>query len=403
MSHPSWIEIDLTAIAHNVRAIKQFVGPNVTVNAVVKGNAYGHGAIEVARTALENGAGYLSVAYLKEAIELREAGITAPILILAFTPAQFVRTAIQHDFVISMSDLSVARAASQAAVALQTPARIHIKIDTGMSRLGVLPADAAAFVDEVRNLPGVIIEGIFTHFSCADCDETYTQAQLTTFREILHLDLAGLNLAQLNLSRSNLPGLGRKTSPENLAGLVTHYIHAANSAATLAYPEAHFNMVRPGIALYGLTPFAEGWGKLSLALKPALTWKAQIALIKTLPAGTPVSYGNTYVCPSERRIAIIPIGYADGFRRAPQNFGEMLVRGQPAPIIGRVCMDQTMLDVTDIPNIQPNDEVVIIGQQAQQRITAEDIAARLGTINYEVTTALLTRVPRIFIKEERGK
>ena len=265
MLHPSWIEIDLAAIAHNVRTIKQFVGPNVMLNAVVKGNAYGHGAVEVARTALKNGAGYLSVAYLKEAIQLREAGITSPILILAFTPAQFVREAIQHNLAFSVSDLTVARAASQAAINLQTPARIHIKIDTGMSRLGVLAADAAAFVDEVRSLPGIVIEGIFTHFSCADCDEAYTQAQLTTFRGVLPLDLAGLNATDL----------------------VTHFVHAANSAATLAYPTAHFNMVRPGIALYGLTPFAEGWGKLPVALKPALTWNAQIALFKTLPAGTP--------------------------------------------------------------------------------------------------------------------
>ncbi len=388
MLHPSWIEVDLNAIAHNVRAIKQFVGPNVMVNAVVKGNAYGHGIVEVARTALENGAGYLSVAYLKEAIELREAGIIAPILALAFTPADGVRTAIQQGVAFSVSDLSVAHAASKAAVALQTPARIHIKIDTGMSRLGVLAKDAPAFVDEVRRLPGIEIEGLFTHFSCADCDEAYTQAQLTKFREALPQNLAGLNAAGLNLSRSN---------PR---GLVTRYIHAANSAATLAYPAAHFNMVRPGLALYGLTPFAAGWGKLPVALKPALSWKAQIALIKTLPAGTPVSYGNAYVCPSERRIAVIPVGYADGFRRGPANFGEMLVRGQRAPIAGRVCMDQTMLDVTDIPAAQPGDEAVIIGPQGAACITAEEIATRLGTINYEVTTALLTRVPRIFVNRE---
>jgi alanine racemase len=154
--------------------------------------------------------------------------------------------------------------------------------------------------------------------------------------------------------------------------------------------------VRPGLALYGFTPFATGWGRLPIALRPALSWKAQIALVKTLPVGTPVSYGNSYICPSERRIAVIPVGYADGFRRAPHHFGEVLVRGQRAPIVGRVCMDQTMIDVTDIPNTQQGDEVVIIGPQGPDRITAEDIAARIGSINYEVTTALLGRVPRTY-------
>ncbi|NJM40152.1 MAG: alanine racemase [Anaerolineae bacterium] len=365
MHHPSWIEVDLAAIAHNVRAIKRFVGPNVRVNAVVKGNGYGHGAIEVARTALDNGAHHLSVAYLKEAIELRAAGIVAPILVLAFTPAELVPEALRHNLAFSVSDWVVARAASKAAVALQTPARIHIKIDTGMSRLGVLASQAAAFTDEVRRLPGIEVEGLFTHFACADCDEAYTWQQLAAF--------------------------------QNLAGLEgIRYIHAANSAATLAFPKSHFNMVRPGLALYGLTPFVSGWGKLPIALRPALSWKAQIALVKTLPAGTPVSYGNTYVCPSSRTIAVIPVGYADGFRRAPHHFGEVLVRGQRAPIVGRVCMDQTVIDVTDIPNTQQGDEVVIIGSQGADRITAEDVAARIGSINYEVTTALLGRVPRVY-------
>ena len=383
--HPSWIEIDLAAIAHNVRAIKQFIGSGVALNAVIKGNAYGHGEVEVARTVLSSGASYLSVAYLKEAIELRDAGITAPILVLAFTPAEFVRDAIQNNVAFSISDLNIARAASQAAIALQTPARVHLKIDTGMSRLGVLAAHADTFADELRAMPGLEIEGIFTHFSCADCDEAYTRMQLMRFRQVLPPDLAGLNTRDFVSSRSN---------PR---GIVTHFVHAANSAATLAYPEAHFNMVRPGIALYGLTPFATGWGQLTSPLQPALAWKAQVALVKNLPADTPVSYGNTYIAPSERTLAVIPVGYADGFRRAPNNFGEMLVRGQRAPIVGRVCMDQTMIDVTEIPNVQQGDEVVIIGQQGSQRISAEDIAARIGTINYEVTTSLLTRVPRVFL------
>ena len=368
--HPSWLEINLDALAYNVGAIKHFVGPNVALSAVVKANAYGHGAIDIARTALNSGATRLCVAYLGEAIQLREAGITAPILVLAYTPAHAIAEAIQHDVAFSISELALGQAASRAAVALQKPARVHLKIDTGMSRLGVLANEAVPLIEALIELPGLHLEGIFTHFSWADGDPDYTTLQLGRLNMVL---------AQLRHP-------------------VT--IHAANSAATLNHPEAHFDQVRPGIALYGLTPFASGWGQLPVDLQPVLAWKAQLALVKTLPTGTPISYGNTYTCESERRIGVVPVGYADGFRRAPHHFGSVLIDGQHAPILGRVCMDQTIVDVTHIPNARTDSKVVIIGQQGQARISAEDVATQLGTINYEVTTALAARLPRIFVEKQ---
>ena len=375
--HPSWLEIDLDALAFNVQSIKQFVGPRVKVSAVVKANAYGHGAVEIARTALASGATRLCVAYLGEAIELREAGITAPILVMAYTPATALHEAIQRDIAFSVSELAVAQAASRAALALQKPARIHLKIDTGMSRLGVLAAEAPPLIDALVSLPGVQLEGLFTHFSAADDNPDYTALQLRRLNQVL---------AQQHGARVG----ARVGTP------IT--IHAANSAATLSYPEAHFDQVRPGVSLYGLTPFSSGWGKLPVPLRPVLTWKAQLALVKTLPAGTPISYGNTYVCESPRRIGVVPVGYGDGFRRAPQHYGEVLIAGQRAPIVGRVCMDQTMVDVTDILTAQTDSEVVIIGQQGAEHITTEAVAARLGTINYEVTTGLAARLPRLYRK-----
>ncbi len=369
---PTWLEVDLDAIAHNTRLIKQVIGPEVALMAVLKADGYGHGAVKVARTALNNGAVYCGVASLNEAAALRAANIDAPILILGYTPAWHAREALLRDVTVTLYDLDVARAFSRAAIDLQRPARVHIKIDTGMGRLGVLPPDAVAFINAVAALPGIAIEGLFTHFSCADSDPAFTRLQLARLLQIVHSP---------NLKLQN-----------------PKWIHAANSAATLALPDTRLNMTRVGLALYGLSPFGADQTELPEAiahLRPALAWKTTISQVKTLPDGAPVSYGATYRCQGERRIAVIPVGYADGFRRAPQHFGEVLVRSRRAPIVGRVCMDQTMIDVTDIPGVRMGDEVVLIGRQGHERITAEDVAARLGTINYEVVSAILPRVPRV--------
>ncbi|BCX05988.1 MAG: alanine racemase [Candidatus Roseilinea sp.] len=369
-SRPTWLEVDLDAIAHNARAVKAVVGEDVALMAVLKADGYGHGAVKVARTALNNGASACAVASLNEAAALRNAGIDAPILILGFTPPWHAREALLRDVALTVYDLDVARAYSRAARELGRVARLHVEVDTGMSRLGVLPDAAADFIRAVADLPSVKLEGIFTHFSCADCDPAYTQLQLTRFRQVLD-------------------ALGAQMSPDL-------YIHAANSAAALAYPEARFNLVRIGLALYGLNPFFPApLQPASLLLRPALSWKTTIAQVKRLPPGTPVSYGKRFVCERETTIAVIPVGYADGFRRAPDTFGEVLVRGRRAPIVGAVCMDQAMIDVSHIPGVRLGDEVVLIGRQGDQRITAEDVATRLGTISYEVISAILARVPRV--------
>jgi len=320
----------------------------VTLMAVLKANGYGHGAVKAARTALNNGAGYCGVASLNEAIALRAGNIDEPILILGFTPAWLAREALMRNVSVTLYDLDIARAFSRAALELGRTARVHIKVDSGMGRLGVLPEHAAAYIRTVAQLPGIEIEGVFTHFACADSDPKYTRHQLAQFRDVLR--------------EGNIVMRGQRMSPGALA--VT-WLHAANSAATLSLPEARLNMVRVGLSMYGLSPFSPASDpddpaiRLQTQLRPALAWKTTIAQVKTLPAGHPVSYGATYRCPDERHIAVIPVGYADGFRRAPAHATEVLVRGQRALIVGRVCMDQTMIDVTDIAGVRIGDEGVI--------------------------------------------
>jgi Alr-MurF fusion protein len=370
LDRPTWLEIDLNAIAQNTRHLKQFVGDGVQVMAVMKADAYGHGAVKVAQTALLNGATWLGVAALPEVMALHAARVDAPTLLLGYTPPWQARAALRYGTRITLFSWDVAQAVSKAAVALQTIARVHIKVDTGMHRLGLPPAEVVAFVKAVRELPHIEVEGIFTHFSVADSIDDfarqYTREQIRQFKGVL---------ATLEAEGITIP-----------------MVHAANSAGTLRWREAHFNMVRPGIALYGLTPSPD----VPIPdFRPALSWKTQIAQVQTYDAGAFISYGATYETKGVERIATIPVGYADGFRRAPHTWGEVLVRGQRAPIVGRVCMDQTMINVTHISDVQAGDEVVLIGKQGNDTLSAEAIAARLGTISYEVVAAILARVPRV--------
>jgi alanine racemase len=364
---PTWLEVDLEAIAHNVRRVVEIVGPEVAVMAVLKADGYGHGALRVARTALNNGARYLAVASINEGATLRRSGVAAPILVLGYTPAWQARELALDGLSATVFNLEVARALSRAARELDSLVRVHVKVDTGMGRLGLLPGEVVPFVQDLRRLPGLVLEGIFTHFSVADSDAGYTRWQIERFRQVLGA------LAD--------------------AGVDFPLVHAANSAAILTMPESHFTMVRLGVAMYGLHPSPQV--PCPPDFRPALAFKTQVAQVKTLPAGSCVSYGNTYQTTGEQRIAVVPVGYADGFRRAPRHWGEVLVRGQRAPIVGRVCMDQTMIDVTAIPDVRQGDEVVLIGEQGGEQITAEDVAERLGTINYEVVSEILARVPRV--------
>jgi alanine racemase len=368
---PTWIEVDLNAIGSNTRHIKSLVGPDTRVLVALKADAYGHGALKVARTVLQNGASMLGVATVTEAIPLREANITAPILVFGYVPRWQMREAVRLGVSITLYNREEAQALSYAAVALNKTVKIHVKVDTGMSRLGIRSEQLDEILDLVRDikeLPGLELEGIYTHFAQSDnADQTHVRLQLTRFQGVL---------AALEEQ-----------------GLRPPIVHAANSGAILTLPEAHFDMVRPGIAVYGLDPSSEV--PLPEGFRPALSFKTQVSQVKWLPAGEGISYGSTYITERPTCIAVLPVGYADGFRRAPYNWGSVLIHGQEAPLLGRVCMDQCMVDVTHIPDVHMGDEVVLIGRQGEAILSAEMVAERLGTSNYEVVAEILARVPRV--------
>lgn len=366
----TYITIDRSAIAHNVRAIAGHVGPGVKLIAVVKANAYGHGACEVARTALANGASWLAVARVMEGIELRLAGIKSPILVMSYTVPGEIRVGIEHDLTLTVTEWPIAKQVSAHAQALNKTARVHVKIDTGMGRFGLLPDESLPFFERLKSLPGIEVEGVYSHFAVADArDKTYTWDQFERFsRVVSQLDAAGYRIPVR---------------------------HIANSAATLDLPTTHLDAVRVGIAMYGLRPSDQS--DPAVTLRPALALKSQVVRVQTLPAGASISYGRTYVTPREMPVALIPVGYGDGYHRLLSNRGAVLIRGQRAPIVGRVCMDQFVVDVSHVGPVAVGDPVVLIGEQGGDCISAEEVARWAETINYEVTTSLLPRVPRIYL------
>jgi alanine racemase len=365
----TWAEIELDAISENISALQRHVGEAVEVFAVVKANAYGHGAVPVGRVALEAGARRLAVHRATEGVELRQAGITAPILVMGYTPSDGARLVVDYDLTPSLITIEFAQALSAQASAAGVNIPVHVKVDSGMGRYGLMPVEVLDFLRALKQLPGITLQGLFTHFATADwADQTYVRQQLGLFSQVLR------DVRQ--------------------AGFKVPLVHAANSAATLYLPESHFTAVRPGIALYGMHPSDEC--PPIFDLKPALTLKSTVSRVRQLPTGTGVSYGRTYVTQKTIQAALIPVGYGDGYHRVLSNRGAVLIRGQPAPIIGRICMDQFVVDISAIPGIQQDDEVVLIGKQGQGCISAEQVAAWAGTINYEVTTSLLSRVVRVY-------
>lgn len=366
---PTWLEIDLGAVADNTRWLKERAG-GARLMAVIKADAYGHGAIRVARTVLHNGADSLGVACLAEAAALRREGIDAPVLVLGWTPAWQARDAAALDVELAVYDRDTARALDDAGRDLDRVVAVHVKVDTGLHRLGLAPADVLAFVRDLRRLSHVVVVGLFTHLAVADeaapPSHAATDAQLAAFRVVI----ADLEAAELR----------------------PPVVHAANSAAVLSRPDAAFDLVRPGIALYGLAPSNEVGDP---ALRPALRWKTQVAQVHDLDVGDTVGYGRTWSAARPSRVATIPVGYADGFRRGPVRWQHVLVREAPAPIVGRVSMDQAAIDVTDIADVRRGDEVVLIGRQGGEAISAETVAGWLGTINYEVVSQILARVARV--------
>jgi len=367
----TWAEIDLDAIAHNARELKRLVGEKTELMAVVKANGYGHGAVPVAETALANGASRLAVHRTLEGVQLRRAGITAPVLIMGYTLPSDAETIVHWDLTPTVNTVEQAQALSAAASQQGKVLPIHVKVDTGMGRFGLLPREVLDFIRAISELPGLVLEGLYTHFAMADAaDKAYTLQQFRTYLEVVR---------QLEE-----------------AGFTIPIKHVANSAATLDLSQAHLDMVRCGIALYGLRPSSEV--EPTIPLCPALTLKSRVARVRTLPAGSCISYGCTYTTTEPTPVALVPVGYGDGYHRLISNRGQVLIHGQRAPIVGRVCMDQFVVKVSNIPDVQQDDEVVLIGRQGDDEITAEEVATWAETINYEVTTSLLPRVARVYLK-----
>lgn len=370
---PAWVEVNTHAIEHNARRLTQLIGSDTELMAMVKANAYGHGAAQASRAALRGGAKWLGVYSIGEGIELREAGIESPILAVGPTPLQWARSGVSHDLSLTVFSIDAARAVSDAACDLKTVARVHVKIDTGMTRLGVSPNETVEFVCAVSKLPHIQVEGVFTHFARSDESNgdgrEFTRQQLEQFRQACDA---------LDRARIHIP-----------------YRHAANSPAALLVPDARFNLSRSGILIYGLDPSPEVPRPNDFI--PALSFKTEIASMRSVPPGTHVSYGGLFRTERPSRIAVLMVGYADGFRKLPHTYGEVLVRGKRAPIAGRVCMDQTMIDVTDIADARVDDEVVLIGKQGKDEIRAEDVAEKLGTNNYEVVSTISARLERRYV------
>jgi alanine racemase len=360
--------------------------------AVVKANAYGHGAFQVAQKALDSGADWLGVARFHEALSLREAGINAPILVFGYTPPELVSQAISLNITLTIYDLESALTLSKAAGNINRSLNVHLKVDTGMGRIGLIIRDmqeelCTGFnidkdkkiiikdkiikeITEIARLPDLKLSGIYTHFAAADIsDPSYTLLQIQIFDTLLK------ELKHKGIS----PGI----------------CHAANSAGIIGFLQAHYDMVRAGISIYGLYPSAET-DHSRVELFPAMSLKSVVIAVRRVPEAFFVSYGMTYKTTKPTILATVPIGYADGFSRKFSSNGTMLVRGKHAPIIGRVCMDQTILDVGHIPGVQVGDEVIIIGNQGSEKILADELANRAGTINYEIVSSLTDRVVRIY-------
>ena len=368
----TYVKIDLDVIESNIDAIREQVG--VDVMAVIKADAYGHGAVQVARL-LQDKCSFFGVSSILEAMELRRAGIYNPILILGQTPIRAFPALVQAEIRPTIFHYEAAVALSKAAQSLGKDAAFHLAVDTGMSRIGFQATEADADIcAEIANLPGLVCEGIFSHYATADCENlSKSRAQAELFDKF----------CQMMKDR----------------GVEIPIRHMDNSAGLMNFSN-HYELVRSGIVTYGMYPSDEVDPGL-LNIRPALQWLSRVTHVKTLPAGREISYGGTYVTTKETRVATIPVGYADGYRRCLSGNFYVLIRGKKAPILGRVCMDQMMVDVSDIPDVTLNDRVVLVGKSGDEEITMEQLAAAMDTINYEVVCGISRRVPRVYCR--RGK
>jgi alanine racemase len=374
LKYRSWVEVDLGNFAANWAEMRRLVGPGVKIMQVVKADAYGHGAIEISNVALKNGASCLGVANADEGVQLRVSGITAPIMILSPATDSEIDQIIKYNLTPSVSDLGFARELQKRARRAGVQAPIHIEVDTGMGRGGTMQAEACRAILEITPFPNLMIEGIFTHFAESEILSYYNDQQWRSFSEILE---------KLSAHGMRIP-----------------IRHASNSGAILNYPQFHLDMVRPGIMSYGIYPSAETRCKAALA--PVMSFKTRVVLVKEFPEGYSIGYGRTFITRRPTRIATIPVGYGDGYGWMMSSQGEALIRGKRVPIAGRISMDMCTLDVSHMPECMVGDEVVLMGSQGDERITADEIAAKARSISYEVLCALGKRAPRIFLHQGRA-
>jgi alanine racemase len=366
-SHTTYASIDLTALGHNLSQIRERLSNSCSVMAVVKANAYGHGALDISRALIQSDISWLAVASVHEGIALREAGITADILVLVDLFDEHIKDLLAYRLTPVITEQRLLPALAKAAGSADQSFPIHIKVDTGMGRLGFSQSEIAALFDALPAWKSLRVEGFMTHLADSDGDDPgHTEQQLQNFRNLLdHVALRGMKIP---------------------------IVHAANSAAIVRFPQSHFSLVRPGIMLYGYLPKDVA----SQELKPVLSLRTRVMQLRTIKPGDSVSYNRTFVAKRTSTIAVLPIGYADGYNRRLSNKGFVLIDGKRAPVVGLVCMDMTMVDVTDIPSVQVGDSVTLIGRQGENAIWADDIAGWTGTIPYEILCAIGPRIPRVY-------
>jgi alanine racemase len=372
LTHRCWVEVDLNSLRENLAWIRHRVGPKVKIMTVVKADAYGHGLKHIAALLMQSGTDIFGVANLAEARAIRVVGRGWPVLMLGACLPEEVETAVRDEVRPTISTLAEAEAFSAVAARLHRTVSVHVKVDTGMGRLGVAPGAARELIARIRALPGLRLEGVFTHYAAAEDEAEFSRRQAALF--------AGL-----------LAGLAR-------AGIAVPLIHANNSAALLHEKGTMFTLVRPGLMVYGVVPSGRRrlWSKFHRYLRPALAWKCRVSLVKQIPKGTSLSYGRTFVAPRKMRVATLTAGYGDGYLRAASNRAQVLVGGRRCPVLGRVTMDQMLVDVSRVPRVKPGDEAVLIGRQGREQITANELAAWCGTIPWEIFTNITYRVPRVY-------
>ncbi len=370
---PTRVIVNMSKLDSNIKKLRNKASSKAEFMAVVKANGYGHGICEVAKQAIKSGASWLGVAIPEEGAILRAYGIRDKIFVLAETDKDQFELVIKNDLIQTIATVEAADALNSLAEKMNKKVKVHIKLDTGLGRIGVRSwKDLENIILKVKACKHLILDGVFTHFATADeADKDYTLKQIDSFNKALD-------------------GLRNR-------GLVVNYIHAANSAAILKYKESHYNLVRSGISIYGYPP----WTRLdedSIDLLPALQWETKVSYIKTLGDGESVSYGRNFIVSGERKIATLPVGYADGYKRQLSNKADVLINGQRAPVVGSICMDQIMIDVSALADVKLGDKVVLLGEQGKERISAVELASKCNTISYEILTSISDRVPRLYIR-----